>query len=542
MIKYSAFNTTDDHSYNVYNAILYCIMNNENGIIFDKGRYDFYADRASEDVLHVSNHDIYGIVRIAFLIKGIKNFTVDGGGSEFVFHDALIPFAIVNSENITLKNFSIDYDETMTLDLKVYNIGKEYFDAAVCNDDGYCISDSMLYCCDSAGNKDIFHYLGIRAMEGSKSFIPESKDIFRIFKPEIRFEDLGNKKIRAYNTGLSVKEGMHLIARGKNRYACNIISAESKDVSLVSITMYHSYAMGVLAQKTENVTIDDMTVKAKEDSLYSLNCDATHFVHCKGSVKVTNSSFSEQQDDALNIHGIFTKITDKTEKYILVKYMHKSAKGINIYEKGSVISVLNPKTLISRNTYRIQAAEVINMNYTKIYIEGGTDNILIGDVVEDLSWSCDLLFENNKVINNRARGILVAAKGRVEIKNNYFSTPGVAILFESDGQMWFESGGTTDVRISKNRFENCCYTKGNWGSHTIEFKPREECDDEEYYHRYIEISDNSFKRNSNRLIYADNIKKLVIKNNDIDAPSTVKDIEVVNCGDLETDTDAASVK
>ena len=42
MIKYSAFNTTDDHSYNVYNAILYCIANNENGIIFDNGRYDFY--------------------------------------------------------------------------------------------------------------------------------------------------------------------------------------------------------------------------------------------------------------------------------------------------------------------------------------------------------------------------------------------------------------------------------------------------------------------------------------------------------------------
>ena len=33
-----------------------------------------------------------------------------------------------------------------------------------------------------------------------------------------------------------------------------------------------------------------------------------------------------------------------------------------------------------------------------------------------------------------------------------------------------------------------------------------------------------------------------LKNNDIDAPSTVKDIEVVNCGDLETDTDAAPVK
>ena len=66
MVNYSKFNVTDDHSYNVYNAINYCKKYGEDGIVFDKGRYDFYPERASEHLLHISNHDIYGEKRIAF--------------------------------------------------------------------------------------------------------------------------------------------------------------------------------------------------------------------------------------------------------------------------------------------------------------------------------------------------------------------------------------------------------------------------------------------------------------------------------------------
>ena len=99
MINYSRFNITNDHAYNLFNAINYCREAGEDGIVFDGGRYDIYPEKASEKLLHVSNHDIYSEKRIAFLIENMKNFTVDGGGSEFIFHSDMIPFALVESSN-----------------------------------------------------------------------------------------------------------------------------------------------------------------------------------------------------------------------------------------------------------------------------------------------------------------------------------------------------------------------------------------------------------------------------------------------------------
>lgn len=534
MIHYNPFNTTDNHSYNVYHAINYCRKHQEDCLVFDKGVYHFYADMASEEVLHVSNHDIYGIQRIAFLLKDMNQFTIDGGGSTFIFHDSMMPFAVLQSQNITLKNFSIDYDETMTLDVKVTDAEKDYFDFEAVNNDKYYIKGNMLYLCDTAGNDDIYHFMLIRSMENDKRFLPQSKDAFRKFNPDIWFEDLGNNKIRVHNPDFEVHPGMHLIIKSNLRFSCNIFVEGCKNIFVNNITMYKSYGMGLLAQKTENIFVDNMTVKASKDSLFSLNCDGTHFVHCKGVVKVTNSSFSEQQDDALNVHGIFTKIVDKTKEYIVVKYMHPSAKGINVYEKDSAIATLNPKTLIPNGIYIISDVEIINMNYTKIYVQGGTEEINIGDVVEDLTWSCDLIFENNHVFNNRARGMLIAAKGKVQIRDNYFNTPGVAILFESDGQYWFESGGTTDVCIENNTFDHCRYSVG-WGNHVIEVKPREEFHEGEYYHKKISITKNHFVNNDSCLLYADNIGHVIFKDNLLENQISDSLVEFVNCGSIECD-------
>ena len=516
MINYEKFNTTENHSFNLYNAVKWCRDNECDGIVFNKGRYDFTGDMASEEVLHISNHDVYGIKRIAFLIKDMKNFTIDGGGSEFMFHNAVMPFAVVNSENITLKNFSIDVDDVMTLDLRVIDANEKYFDAEVVNNGSYKVEGDNLYLLNSDGDKDIYHYLGIRARGEDKSFIPESKDEFRAGNPALKVEDLGDRKLRIYGSKLYPAKGMRLITRGSYRFALNIAIDKSKDILLENVTMYKSYAMGLCAEMTENVTVDGMTVKAKDGELLSLNCDATHFIHCKGLVTVKNSSFSEQQDDAINIHGIFTRIVDKSDDYILIKYMQRQAKGIDIYKKGSTFQVLNPKTLIPKGIYEIKDVEVINLNYTKIYVKGGTASIDIGDDVEDLTWQCDLVFENNRVTNNRARGMLIAAKGNVLIKNNYFNTPGVAILFESDGNFWFESGGTNHIEISGNTFENCCYTNGNWGRYVIQLNPREEFDGENYYHKYIKISDNKFINCEKKLLLADNVEKIELSGNNVD--------------------------
>ena len=91
---------------------------------FPKGRYDFYEDGAFEKVYYISNHDQVNPKKIGFAIEDLSNITIDGQGSEFVFHGRMIPFALLNSSNITLKNFSIDYEVPALRQLNVLEVDK----------------------------------------------------------------------------------------------------------------------------------------------------------------------------------------------------------------------------------------------------------------------------------------------------------------------------------------------------------------------------------------------------------------------------------
>ena len=77
-------------------------------IRFSKGRYDFYREGAFSWYLTPpcnANSD----KQVIFPLIGKKKLTIDGGGSDFLFHDRLFPFSLWQSSEITLKNFSIDF-------------------------------------------------------------------------------------------------------------------------------------------------------------------------------------------------------------------------------------------------------------------------------------------------------------------------------------------------------------------------------------------------------------------------------------------------
>lgn len=530
MIDYSEFMLTDNHSYNVYCALKYCKETGEDGIYFPKGTYNFYSDMASEKHINVANHGIRCLVRIAFLIDNMRDFTVDGGNSEFIFHGAVMPFAIINSKNIKIKNFSIDYETTMTMEARVEEVCENYVLLEPDKDQDWYTEGNALYITDSYGRTEKYAYMTLKGKYGENKYMPYSRDSF---VKNLCF-DTENGKLKLSGTDLNLQKDMLLILQTCSRYASGVFADNSKDVEIRGYTARRSYGMGVLAQKTENVTVDNMRVMSGKGREVSLAGDGVHFVSCKGLIKVCNSHFEEQYDDALNIHGIFNRIEDIGENYIIIKYVHADTKGIDIYKNGDKIQVLNSETLIPYREYLVDKVEIINSEYTKLYVNN-TDGICIGDVTESLSWVCDLLFENNKVINNRGRGMLVAAKGKVEILKNYFNTPGAAIMFESDGRKWFESGGTTDVNIKDNIFENCLYgSADNWGSAVIDFMPRIRFDGNSFYHKSVEISGNSFINNAHIVVRADNIERVSVINNKITNQIGEKAV-FKNCRDVRCD-------
>ena len=75
-----------------------------------KGEYHFYPTGASEREYFISNHDQDNPKLVGIPLEGLKNIILDGQGSEFIFHGRMLPISLLNSENCTLKNFSIDFD------------------------------------------------------------------------------------------------------------------------------------------------------------------------------------------------------------------------------------------------------------------------------------------------------------------------------------------------------------------------------------------------------------------------------------------------
>lgn len=98
------------------------------------------------------------------------------------------------------------------------------------------------------------------------------------------------------------------------------------------------------------------------------------------------------------------------------------------------------------------------------------------------------------------------------IKDNYFNTAGAEILFESNGSFWFESGGTTDVVIENNVFEDCRY--GKWCSAVIEAVPREKMEKYRYFHKSIKVIGNTFKNCNSRVLNLDNVENIFLKDNE----------------------------
>jgi polygalacturonase len=95
-------------------------------VVFPTGRYDFYPETSAVRELYISNtvgaDQNYKNKKIGILIEDADNITIDGQGSTFIYHGKMSEFAIINSTNITLKNFTADFEVPTVVDVTVESI------------------------------------------------------------------------------------------------------------------------------------------------------------------------------------------------------------------------------------------------------------------------------------------------------------------------------------------------------------------------------------------------------------------------------------
>lgn len=530
----------------VYEALRQCKQTNAHKLIIPNGTYNFYPDMAYEKYCMISNND-NGAKRIAFPLINFKNLEIDANGSEFIFHGQMVPFLIEKSSGITLKGFSIDWDQPFNFQAIVTgsNAQGNSFDIKVYEECKTFLRKGGLYFSQNtkANGKvegptglrgiDPFVVPWIQNLEWNLFFDSKTKAVRTDYSniqtlpssmlesSACRIESLGANEYRLYNAAKKLPEpSMVLVSKGKlhhNRQSPAIVVMKSSNLSLQNINIYHAGAMGLICERTDNVELTDFNVCLREgsDRMVTTTADATHFVGCRGKIRFKDCLFENMLDDATNVHGIYVRVLKRTgNDTLMARIVHFQQHGHPFAEAGDLLGFSSQETLIPYAQARVKSVNVISGELMEITFEKDLDNLLTGKtILENLTWQADLEISNCTVRNNRARSILVTSAGKVVIKNNLFERSSMMnILLEGDAFFWHESGSVRDVEIVGNRFVDL-----NPDSPSILISPKIPGFDElpSSYHKNIRVEDNVFEIHGSSVFEAKHSQNLIFKNNTI---------------------------
>lgn len=501
-------------------------------IIFPKGRYDFYEDGSATRTYYISNHDQDNPKKVIFPLEGLKNITIDGQGSEFVFHGRMVPFAIRNAENITLQNFSIDYEHPAMLQLKVVSFDDK--------------SNTLTTLVEADGQYELVN--GKLTIKGD-GFLqqPESVMVFDAdrhmayrladlpFNPKaiIAQKSTNILELKDWDQSTKLKPGQRLVLRGWERPTPGIFIDESKNTTLKKVTVHFAEGMGLIAQMSENIKLDHFQVALKgpkDPRYFTTQADATHFSADKGLIDSQHGLYEGMADDAINVHGTYLRIIKRVNDHTLqAKYMHPQTYGFKWGDIGDTVQIIQSKWMqnVGNKTYRIQSIKPVDqptVEGAKIFEISFDKNLpqeVKGDhlyAIENLTWTPSVIFRGNTIRNNRARGSLFSTHHKVLVENNlYDHTHGSAILIAGDANGWFETGPVMDILIRRNRFINALTANYQFTNAIISIDPEipDLKDQTKYYHHNIRIEDNYFDTFDRPLVYAKSVDGLTFKDNTI---------------------------
>lgn len=481
-------------------------------LTFPKGRYDFYQDSASKSIR-------------GFGLINMKNVTIDGQGSSFIFHSKMSPVYIESSENITLKNFSIDWDRPYISQGVIAQVTNEHVDIAIDKSEyPYLVEDGKIWFTGEGWKLGVELY---------NLYDKDKKDIvYRTFdRPmgagffQSKAEEIGDGVVRFYTKASSKPEVGTYVSMLHARYLAPCIQLnKSKDIKLNNVDIFHSLSMGVVAARTENIRLNDVNVTANEKKgrVFSAIADAFHFSGCKGLIKITNCAHAGQADDFVNIHGEYAPVKERLNSNTIIAEKKGKLRDVKeLFSTGDAIWLVDSLTSQRVGPYDIKEIEPILLDnklsgYKLIFFKDIPEGINDTYYIENKTWNPSVEIRDCRILKkHRARGILVTTPEKVLIENNYFNTAGAAILIEGDLNFWFESGAVENVRIRNNIFENCVTSGKYWGEAVITISPsfKPSGTDVKAYHRGIRIENNTFKHFDQSILFARSVDDLQFINN-----------------------------
>ncbi len=509
----------EDATPGIYEAIKQCKLSGARRLVFPPGKYEFRPDYATEKYIFISNND-GSLKRFAFDLSGMNDFEIDGQGSQFVFHGFISPFLMENTRNIKLRNFSIDYTRTFHSEGKIMEVYNDSIDVHFTSSYPYRVEHQVLTFTDD--EKRLYPWMSLLEFDPVKRETAY-KAVDYWCGPNAPVKELEPGVVRVYVPGIRATKGNVMVFGASHRLVPAFCVLSSENLEFSHIDMYHCGGMGIIAQMSKNISINHVNTTPAPGSgrVVSLTADATHFSNCSGYIRITDCLFENQKDDATNIHGLYARI-DRilSPNEIIVQMVHPQQAGIDFILPQKSMEFVDAASLVTYAENEVASTEKINKEFTKVTFRRPLPaEIKLKDGIASADAYPEVLIKNCRIRGNRARGILLGSRAKTVIEDNYFHTPGAAILLEGDCRFWFEQAGVRNLIVRRNTFDNCYF--GTWGNAVIQVASGMDEDKKPLsrYNRNILIENNRFKTFCPEILNVYAVDKLTFKNNTIEKTS-----------------------
>lgn len=505
----------------VQKAIEACRQQPGSTLLFPKGRYDFWAQHAVEKEYFETNTYDNNPKILAVMLHNLKDLTVDGQDSELIMHGRMQPFTLDHCQNISLKNFTVDWDIPLTSQGEVIRTTPEFMEIKIDRMQyPYIIDNKQLTFVGEGWKSSTW---GIMQFDPKTHFVlPNTGDNlgwrrFQAVEVEpgvVRLSDPKNEVNKLFPP-----VGTILVLRHSDRDHAGIFIFHSENTRMENIKLHHTCGLGILSQYSKNVTFNDVHIipNAAKGRVLSGHDDGFHFMGCSGLLKIENCSWAGLMDDPINIHGTCSRIMEVLSPTRLkCKFMQSMSEGMEWGRPDEKIGFIEHKTLRTASTGTVARFEALSKSEFIIELaEPLPTGVAAGHVIENLSCTADAEIRNCHFGSCRARGLLVSTPGKVVIEDNVFESSGSAILIAGDANAWYESGAVKDILIRRNDFRYPCNSSiYQFCEAVISIDPEIPEPDIRYpYHRNIRIVDNTFHLFDYPILFARSVDGLTFSNN-----------------------------
>jgi hypothetical protein len=507
----------------VQKALAICRTSHNPVLFFPKGRYDFWPQYTIEKNYFESNTDVIPLRRCAILIENFTGLTIDCDSSDFIFHDRIQPFTVDKSTDITIKNVSIDWDIPLTAQAEIMGVTDDYIDISINVMESPYILDKGKLTFVGEGWKSRWN--GVMEFDRqTKLIVSQTGDqgCLGIGFQNYKATELKYGLVRLnYPFTRKPSVGNYLVLRHSARDHAGTFITDSKNVTIENLNMFHNAGLGILSQYSENLTFRGVNCVPDQlkNRIFSGHDDGFHFSNCKGQIYIDKCRFLALMDDPINVHGTSVYIKEKKDNRTMIcKFMHNQSIGFIWAREGETAGFIENESMSTIGTGIVESFKALSPELFEItFNEPIPAEIEVGDALENLTCTPDVVISNSFFGSNRARGILMTTPGKVVIENNIFESSGSAILISGDANGWYESGAVKDVLIRNNIFNDPCmssmyqFCEGIISIYPEIPKP----DPSKPFHRNVRIENNEFHPFDYPVIYAKSVDGLIIKGNQI---------------------------